>query len=270
MKKTFYLGVISKALVMGFGLAVCGSSPASAQEAAPIPGAAVAENSPAVQGDYGSSWLVGKWLSLSTGFVDELILLKDGTGTSTLYKGSGEAGMAMKLTFNSNDDFFGIDPAGVGKTIPIKYSRSEDGTRLTIYMPGTDGLVYAREEQVIKEVSAGEDVTAILRLGSYYSVAGNANCIALFTEAANRGVSDGNLNLGNHYYKTDEAKAFEYYLKAAEQGNAQAEYNVFVFYYNGGGGVTKDSGKAVEWLMKAAKHGSADAARVMKQLAGQS
>jgi TPR repeat protein len=133
-------------------------------------------------------------------------------------------------------------------------------------MPGTEGIVYAREEQVIKEVSEGEDTTAILRLGSYYSVAGNENCVALFAEAANRGESDGNLNLGNHYYNTDEAKAFEYYMKAAEQGNPQAEYNVAVFYYQGQGGVQKDTEKFIEWLVKAAAHGSSDAINTMKQL----
>jgi hypothetical protein len=246
--------VISVALVIGgvFVMAGSGSSPGSVQTA---------------KADYSSSWLIGKWLSFSSGFLDELVLLKDGTGTSTLYKGSGQPEMVIKLTFDPNTDFFSFDIVpGLGKTAPIKYSRSEDGTRLTMLMPKTDGIVYAREEQVAKEVSEGEDTTAILRLGSYYSVAGNANCIALFTEAANRGVSDGNLNLGNYYYRTDKAKAFEYYMKAAEQGNPQAEFNVAVFYNQGEGGVPKDSNKFAEWLLKAYEHGSADAANVLRQI----
>ena len=259
MRKNFCSGLISVGLVIGFVLAGCGSSPASAQETA----ASAASTTPAAQSGYESSWLVGKWLSLTTGFVDELILLKDGTGTSILYKGSGHAEQTIKLTFNPDVDFFRMEAPGTGLTAPIKYSRSEDGTRFTLHI-GQE-VIYAREDQILKEVSEGEDPVAILRLGNYYSVAGNEKCLALFSKAADMGKSDGNVNIGNHYYKTDEAKAFEYYLKAAEQGNGQAEYNVFVFYFNSLGGVTKDTDKALKWLLKSYEHGNADAANVMKQ-----
>jgi TPR repeat protein len=244
--------ILAVAVVCGVALAGCGSSPKAA---------------PAAKADYSSSWLAGKWLSLSSEFVEELVLLKDGTGTHTLYKGSGQPEMAFKLTFDPNVDFFSLDPMpGSGKTIPAKYARSEDGTGFTADFPGAEGSVFVREEQLIKEVSDGEDTIAILRLGNYYSVAGNEKCIALFTDAANRGVPDGNLNLGNHYYNTDKAKAFEYYMKAAEQGNPRAEYNVAVFYGQGLGGVPKDNDKFAEWLIKAAEHGSPDAINILKQL----
>jgi hypothetical protein len=252
-KRGFIFGLSGAALLIGLTVIGCGSAP-TAETAAP---------------DYSSSWLVGTWLSFSSGYLDELVLLKDGTGTSTLYKGSGQPEKTMKLTFDPNVDSFKVDPTGTGVTVPVKYSRSEDGTRLTVNFPDK-AIVYAGEEQIIKEVSGGDDTVPILRLGSYYSVAGNEKCVPLFTEAVKRGESAGNLNLGNYYYKTDKAKAFEYYLKAAEQGNAQAEYNVFVFYYNGVGGVEKDVEKAVEWLFKAAEHGDAQAIKVMNQMLGAS
>jgi TPR repeat protein len=160
----------------------------------------------------------------SSGYLDELVLLKDGTGTSTLYKGSGEPEMTMELTFDPDVDSFKVDLTGTRVTLPVKYSRSEDGTSLTVHFPDKE-IVYAGEEQMFKEVSGGDDAVQILRLGSYYSVAGNEKCVPLFTEAVKRGESAGNLNLGNYYYKTDKAKAFEYCLKAVEQGHAQAEYN---------------------------------------------
>ncbi|MDR2803487.1 MAG: sel1 repeat family protein [Treponema sp.] len=251
------IGAAIAALVMGFVLAGCASKPVAVEAG----GAA----SKADKAGYASSGLVGKWLSLSTGYVDELILSEDESGSSTLFKGSGAAERTLKLTFNPKSDSFSMEVPGTAKKAPVKYARSEDGTRLTVYFMETQEVVYAKEEQVIKEVSEGEDLTSILRLGNYYSVAGDAKCVALFTEAVKRGSPDGNLNLGNHYYNTDKAKAFEYYLAAAEQGMPQAEFNVFVFYLNGEGGIAKDEAKAVDWLLKADEHGSADADRVMKQ-----
>jgi hypothetical protein len=250
LKNRICSGLISVLLVIGFVFAGCASRPAASK---------------ADKAGYASSGLIGKWLSLSTGFVDELIFSEDGAGTSTLFNGSGAVEMTVKLTFEPDAGFFNMDPLGSGLKIPVKYSWSEDGKRLTVDMPDAEGMVYAREEDVIREVSAGEDLTSILRLGNYYSVAGNANCVPLFTEAVKRGSSDGNLNLGNYYYKADKGKAFEYYLAAAEQGEPQAEFNVFVFYFNGEGGITKDTEKALYWLFKADEHGNADADRVMKQ-----
>jgi hypothetical protein len=85
--KLFLTGIPALALVFAFVVAGCGSSP----------------KAPAA--DYSSSWLVGKWLSLSSGFVEELVLLKDGTGTYTLYKGSGQRELALELTFDPKSIF---------------------------------------------------------------------------------------------------------------------------------------------------------------------
>jgi hypothetical protein len=272
MGRILVLSVLALLAVVAFS--GCVGRPAAVEETVPVVEETAATESPVAaaptgNADYSSTWLVGKWLSFSSGYLDELVLLKDGTGSSTLYKGSGEPEMAMKLTFDPNVDSFRMDPTGAGVTVPIKYSRSGDGTRLTVHSPDKE-IVYAREEQVIREVSGGSDVVQILRLGNYYSVAGDEKCVPLFTEAVKRGESDGNMNLGNYYYKKNKAKAFEYYLKAAEQGNPQAEYNVFVFYFNGEGGVEQDVDKAVTWLIRAAEHGDAQALQVLKQLVGES
>jgi hypothetical protein len=259
MKKVFLTFLV----VLGAAGLIAGC--ASLEEApAPEPKAAAA---PPAETGYGSSRLIGKWLSFSTGFIDELVLSNDGTGTTTLYNGSGAAEKTERLTFEPDTGFFNTDPLGVGLTIPVKYSLSEDGKRLTVDMPYEEGKVYTREEDLIREVSAGENLTSILRLGNYYSVAGSANCVPLFTEAVKRGSSDGNLNLGNYYYKADKGKAFEYYMAAAEQGNPQGEFNVSVFYLKGEGGMTMDVEKGLYWLMLAAEHGSADALNVLLQLA---
>jgi TPR repeat protein len=266
--KTGFLMLVGVLSVAGL-IAGCGSSPVTLVTDTPAvvtpeaPAAAV----PAGKTDHSSSWLVGKWLSLSTGLVNELTLLQDGTGTLNTFEGSGNKGTTMKLAFDPAVNFFTAEPAA-GIAPQFNYTGNEARTQLTVDLPDTKGSVFLREDALITEVCAGDNIVAILRLGNYYSVNGDAKCIVLFTEAVNRGDRNGNLNLGNYYYKRDKAKAFEYYLKAAEQGEPQAEFNVFVFYYNGEGGVAQDLDKAIDWLIKAAEHGSPDAINVVNQLTG--
>jgi hypothetical protein len=46
----------------------------------------------------------------------------------------------------------------------------------------TKEIVYAKEEQAIREVSEGDDVLPILLLGSHYSVTGDKKCVPLFID----------------------------------------------------------------------------------------
>jgi len=88
-----------------------------------------------------------------------------------------------------------------------------------------------------------------------------------YTKAAVLGNSVAQLNLGNYYHgKKDYVKAFELYMKSAEQGEPNAEYNVFVYYYQGLGGINQDFEIAGEWLEKAYIHGNKDAEKAMRQL----
>ena len=58
----------------------------------------------------------------------------------------------------------------------------------------------------------------------------------------------------------------EWYRKAAEAGNARAMYNLGLCYYNGQGGLIKDTSKAVEWYRKAAEAGISEAAERLQKL----
>ena len=89
--------------------------------------------------------------------------------------------------------------------------------------------------------------------------------ILMYRRAAEMGDPQAMCNLGNCYYNgqggltKDTSKAVEWYRKAAEKGNPTAMNNLGNCYDYGKGGLTKDEVKAGEWYQKAAEAGNATA-----------
>ena len=89
--------------------------------------------------------------------------------------------------------------------------------------------------------------------------------ILMYRRAAEMGDLEAMRSLGNCYYNgqggltKDTSKAVEWYRKAAEAGNARAMCDLGYCYYNGQGGLRKDETKTMEWYKKAAEAGNARA-----------
>ena len=103
---------------------------------------------------------------------------------------------------------------------------------------------------------------------TYYLEARNLQLLApilMYRRAAEMGDLEAMCSLGNCYYNgqggltKDTSKAVEWYQKAAEAGNARAMCDLGYCYYNGQGGLRKDETKTMEWYKKAAEAGNARA-----------
>lgn len=114
------------------------------------------------------------------------------------------------------------------------------------------------------------DVDSIYDLGRMYAMGEDVSkdlhkAIQLFQRAIAKGDIESIFMIASVYSELGKSKeAIKYYIEAADKGNANAQFDLFVSYYNGDG-VSTDHNKALYWLRKAANQNFPQAVQVMNE-----
>jgi len=143
------------------------------------------------------------------------------------------------------------------------------------------GLKAYQEEDLItamrllrKSANEGNSSAQVLLAYILDKAEDNAQALALYTAAAEKGDPEGQFGLAEMYAagegtERDNEKAIFWYKRAAEGAQMRATLVLALAYLEGGLGLQPDRAVAIEWLKRGAAQGYAPAASILSRLDGQ-